>query len=129
MSEKKRTGESPSASMKLLPCPFCGSKARITTKKPILPNGQRDTLYVVSCELRECMVKTRAWYPLSAAVATWNRRAKQEPACVWSRADEDTDTWETSCGSAFMLNDGTPKENLMKYCPYCGKRLKVASKG
>ena len=49
--------------------------------------------------------------------------------CVWTCDDKwgcrEDATYETSCGNAFMLNDGTPKENKMKYCPYCGKRIKV----
>lgn len=62
--------------MKLKRCPFCGNKAQITTKRPLLPNGQHDTLYVISCSLRECMVRTRAWYPKQAAIDTWNKRKK-----------------------------------------------------
>ena len=41
--------------------------------------------------------------------------------CVWS---EDSDgTWQTSCEQAFCLNDGSPSDNDMKYCCYCGKAL------
>ena len=39
--------------------------------------------------------------------------------CVWKQ-DEDG-VWETGCHNMFVLNDGTPKDNDMKYCPYCGK--------
>ena len=42
-------------------------------------------------------------------------------SCLWI---EDNDgNWDTSCGEYFTLNEGTPKENGMKYCCYCGKRL------
>jgi hypothetical protein len=42
--------------------------------------------------------------------------------CTWT---EDSDgNWETDCGETFILNDGTPKENHMKFCCYCGKPLK-----
>lgn len=30
---------------------------------------------------------------------------------------------ETTCGHAFELNDGTPTENGMKFCCYCGQVL------
>jgi hypothetical protein len=44
--------------------------------------------------------------------------------CVWSRYDEDGDTWQGSCGIAWtMIDDGTPRENEMVYCPKCGKRI------
>lgn len=26
--------------------------------------------------------------------------------CEWTRADNDTDMWETGCGHAFQFNDG-----------------------
>ncbi len=41
--------------------------------------------------------------------------------CVWS---EDSDgNWESGCGEMFVFNDGTPKENKMKFCCYCGSLL------
>lgn len=47
----------------------------------------------------------------------------QSKYCDWSRADADTDLWEGTCGVAFCLNDGTPTENEMKFCPRCGRKL------
>ena len=41
--------------------------------------------------------------------------------CVWSQDSEDSDIWLSSCAKAFVLNVGTPKENQVKYCVYCGK--------
>lgn len=48
--------------------------------------------------------------------------------CTWSNSEgvinDDTDThWETSCGQDFLLNDGTPDDNSMNYCCYCGKLI------
>lgn len=43
--------------------------------------------------------------------------------CLWTRADDDTDLWETSCGEEFCIIEGTPKENKMRFCCYCGKPL------
>ena len=41
--------------------------------------------------------------------------------CVW---EEDSDgNWETACGNIFCLNEGTPSENEMRFCCYCGKQL------
>lgn len=42
--------------------------------------------------------------------------------CTWKEDDEGN--WDTTCGEAFQFNDGTPSENSMKYCCYCGKPLK-----
>jgi len=53
--------------------------------------------------------------------ALWKGKAPVTP-CAWQ---EDADgNWETGCGNLFILNDGTPAENGMGYCCYCGKPLK-----
>ena len=40
--------------------------------------------------------------------------------CVWAETDE---AWKTACGKLFVLIDGTPEDNGMLYCPYCGEAL------
>lgn len=40
--------------------------------------------------------------------------------CEW-KEDEDSGAWETECGKMFEIIDGTPLENKMVYCPFCGK--------
>lgn len=42
--------------------------------------------------------------------------------CVWSENAEGW--WETTCQHAFSLTDGTPEDNGMNFCPYCGNHLK-----
>lgn len=45
-------------------------------------------------------------------------------ACKWTLADDpDCDAWDTDCGQLFVLNEGGPTENLMRFCCYCGKPL------
>ena len=34
---------------------------------------------------------------------------------------DDVEFYETSCGYPFELTAGTPEENNMMFCPYCGK--------
>ena len=48
---------------------------------------------------------------------------KRPPTCRWSRADDDTDLWETTCGKAFTIIDGSPADNQMAFCCYCGREL------
>jgi hypothetical protein len=43
--------------------------------------------------------------------------------CGWSQDDSGSDCWHTGCGHAFVLNDGGPSENGMKFCCYCGRPL------
>ena len=41
--------------------------------------------------------------------------------CVWH---EDRDgNWETDCGDMHILIEGSPSENHMAYCCYCGGKL------
>lgn len=46
---------------------------------------------------------------------------KSAQFCAW--AEDQDGTWETDCGGAFVVNDGTPHENRMAFCPYCGREL------
>ena len=42
-------------------------------------------------------------------------------SCKWS---EDADgVWETECGDMFVLVEGPPSKNDMRYCCYCGRKL------
>lgn len=73
------------------------------------------------------------WRPLpeppesAAAPAQADRDApvdSPEPEqCRWFQDGTDSDTWQTGCGSYFMINDGTPSENNMAHCAYCGRHL------
>ncbi|MCP4540605.1 MAG: hypothetical protein GY832_26000 [Chloroflexi bacterium] len=42
--------------------------------------------------------------------------------CIWKYNSID-DYWQTGCDNAFSLDDGTPSENGMGFCLYCGKPL------
>jgi hypothetical protein len=51
---------------------------------------------------------------------------EQPNECRWlQEGDEESDTWAASCGRHryFSLNEGTPKDNHMRHCCYCGKPL------
>lgn len=44
--------------------------------------------------------------------------------CDWS-SNGDADTWDTSCGKAFLINDHeTPEKAGMCYCCFCGGELR-----
>lgn len=42
--------------------------------------------------------------------------------CQWAE-DGIEGPWATSCGHYFSLNEGTPSDNGMKYCCFCGRPL------
>lgn len=48
--------------------------------------------------------------------------------CEWI-SDDYEDGWSTSCGLIFIINDGTPEENHMKFCCYCGKEIEQRIEG
>lgn len=43
--------------------------------------------------------------------------------CKWVQDEEDV--WNTDCGNNFIINEGSPIDNNMKYCCYCGKQIKT----
>lgn len=64
-------------------------------------------------------------------LAIWKRRAleaENRPAvsqtnpCIWIYSESEF-SWETGCGAAFSLVDGTPRENGMCFCHACGGQL------
>lgn len=42
-------------------------------------------------------------------------------ACVW--AEDQEGNWDTKCGDKYCLTTGTPFENGMQWCCYCGGSL------
>lgn len=51
-------------------------------------------------------------------------KIKNKEKCYWKNKGGEFDgNWKTSCGKIFALEVGTPKENEMKYCPFCGKEI------
>ena len=46
-----------------------------------------------------------------------------EITCMWECVDTDEWVWESECGEEWILTEGTPRQNGMAYCPFCGKRM------
>ena len=45
--------------------------------------------------------------------------------CVYEQTDIDWSAWTCSnCKCDWCLEDGTPKDNNLNYCPECGARIK-----
>lgn len=46
--------------------------------------------------------------------------------CKWTQWKDDgygVDTYDTECGNAHTFIEGGVKDNLHKFCPYCGKEI------
>lgn len=41
--------------------------------------------------------------------------------CSWT--DDQDGSWHTTCDNYFSLNDGSPDDNNMKFCCFCGGGL------
>ena len=56
------------------------------------------------------------------------RRAVEQAAipdpCEWLQ-DEWDNSYDTSCGNKYEIIDGTPEDNGMNYCTYCGGKLEA----
>lgn len=50
-----------------------------------------------------------------------NHPTPEKEICAWSRDEDGND--DTECGQTWSLNDGTPTDNGMKFCPYCGRQI------
>lgn len=47
---------------------------------------------------------------------------ESEDVCEWKLDDEE---YETGCNQNHIIFDGSLSDNDYKYCPYCGKKIKV----
>lgn len=51
---------------------------------------------------------------------------RQSDSCEWHCVDSkfvNGAKWAGKCGAVWSFFDGTPKENGMNFCPFCGKKL------
>ena len=44
-------------------------------------------------------------------------------SCEWHLGDYDQNSWISKCGAEFILIEGIPSENGMKFCHKCGRKL------
>ena len=63
---------------------------------------------------------------LNAAIAKAGGTALRTPdRCQWV----ENEAWATSCGGYFQLEAGTPVDNEMVFCPYCGRPIATEALG
>lgn len=61
-----------------------------------------------------------------AGRATLQSQEPKDSFCVWHNDPETDNSWDTSCRQLFEIYDGTPAENRMSFCCYCGKPIQEA---
>ncbi len=88
------------------------------------PNGIRG--YFQRAEDAEMIAESCVGWPhaIDRAIAAEAENARLRESCTYRLADDDANAWECSaCGELWCLDTGTPRENNMHYCPYCGRRI------
>ena len=61
---------------------------------------------------------------ITALRAALAQQAAAPETCTWHQdGDSDSGLYATSCRYYFNLEDGTPEDNKMQWCCYCGKKL------
>ena len=59
--------------------------------------------------------------PIKTLVKTYEEKEYGE----WKLYDEDFNGWYcTNCDNPWHLDDGTPQENNMHFCPFCGADMR-----
>ncbi|WP_252178360.1 hypothetical protein [Endozoicomonas sp. 4G] len=51
--------------------------------------------------------------------------ADREATCTWT--DDPEGIWHTDCGEAFEVHAGSPGQNGLRYCCFCGRKLAEGS--
>lgn len=59
---------------------------------------------------------------LKRYLSAFHERPFVAPTCTWTEQEEGA-YWETACENAFMLSAGTPSENGIEFCPFCGRPI------
>lgn len=49
-------------------------------------------------------------------------QSQDRELCFWAH-NEEIGAYDTTCGNAFIVGEGTPTESGMKLCCYCGGSL------
>ena len=60
---------------------------------------------------------------LRSALAQQAEPGQTDTCTWWQDGDSDSGLYQTSCRNYFAITDGTPKDNEMRHCCYCGKKL------
>ena len=63
-------------------------------------------------------------YKEAFSIAIEALKEKERRKGHWEDFDYDNSYRCTSCGEIWTLNDGTPAENNMNYCPKCGADMR-----
>ena len=100
--------------MRTMKCEKCG----VTTEKAMCVS-------LATCFDRDCRGTMKPLTSKEAGGQTVPCTDGVRPACTWKYTADNfgEDIWETDCGESFVLIEGMPSDNKMKFCCYCGCSL------
>ena len=92
--------------------------------KQLEATGQQ-ALEAMRCAVPTGKITLTDWMKANRDLEAALAEPVQEPdTCTWQQDGDNTSgAYGTSCRHYFHLEDGTPEDNKMKWCCYCGKRL------
>lgn len=108
-NQPRTTAAESSASSALLAGSSCEAELRTIAK--MRGDGQQ-----------ELSIGWKAADEIAALRKALTEATANNDVCVW----QGDDNWNTGCGHHFIIIDGGPTDNSMKFCCYCGKAIKEA---
>jgi len=82
------------------------------------------TLRETAKQVLEVLIRASSYYDTYAEIAVLEAALAKPDTCTWFQdGDSDSSMYQTSCRKYFDLTDGTPEDNKMQWCCYCGKKL------
>ena len=91
-----------------------GKRLLRKTIEPLIP---KDIKSYISVEKEVVLLKD--------AIEIVKHGGVSDYVCEWNLEDEEANLYLTGCQQRQLIFEGTPKENGYRYCPYCGKKIKV----
>lgn len=109
----------------LLPCPFCGGEAEVTS------NGRGQFTAGVRCrDVTGCGCRLHiAFRSRAEAIAAWNTRAELGSGtcelhdCEGSFSPVNRPVWRCDCGAFMTQYTDATTYHKPRFCPNCGKAV------
>lgn len=100
-------------------CPAC-NKQPSSVMVPVEPTDAMLRPFY-ECPPDDLRVAYEAMLRIAKHQAAAKEPEQKPAACNWEYVEDGY--WQTDCGEAFCVEEGTPEQNGMKYCHHCGKPL------
>ena len=83
---------------------------------PTMEITVNDLRYIANMNVERCRAE--------AELRNLKYNKHKDDACEWKYNDAEY-YWESSCDHLHIFMSDGPKENEYRFCPYCGKKIKI----